>query len=76
VSEFVVASGIISIFKSWRISWVGHVARVRERRNACPVLVGKPYGEMTLKDLGLVGRVILKWMLKSRIGGRGLDLTG
>jgi hypothetical protein len=39
-------------------------------------LVGKTYGKMSLEDLGLVGRVILKWMLKYRMGGRGLDLSG
>jgi len=55
---------------------VGHVACVGERRNACTVLVGKPYGKMTLEDLGLVGRVILKWMLKNRMESLGPDLSG
>ena len=67
---------IIRIFKLWRIIWVGHVARVGERRNGYTVLVGKPYGKKTLEDLCLVGRVILKWMLKNRMGGSGMDLRG
>ena len=54
---------------------MGHVARVGERRNACTVLVGKPYRKMTLEDLGLVGRAILEWMLKNGMGGHGLDLS-
>jgi hypothetical protein len=52
------------------------VARVGERRIVCAVLVRKPYGKMTLEDLGIVGRLILKWMLENRMGGRGLDLSG
>jgi len=28
------------------------------------------------KDLGVDGKVILKWILGERMGGRGLDLLG
>jgi len=33
---------IIRVIKSRRMSWVGHVARMGERRSVCRVLVGKP----------------------------------
>jgi hypothetical protein len=36
---------IIGIIKSWRMRWAGHVARIREKRNAYRLLVGKPEGK-------------------------------
>jgi hypothetical protein len=33
---------IISIIKSRRIRWAGHVARIGEKRNAYRLLMGKP----------------------------------
>jgi hypothetical protein len=33
---------IIRLFKSRRIRWVGHVAKIGEKRNDCRLLVGKP----------------------------------
>jgi hypothetical protein len=35
---------IIRIIKSRRMRWAGHVARMREKRNAYRILVGKPEG--------------------------------
>jgi hypothetical protein len=35
-----------------------------ERRGAYRVLVGKPEGRNHLTDLGLDGRIILKWILE------------
>jgi hypothetical protein len=32
----------IRIMKARRLRWAGHVARMREKRNACRLLVGKP----------------------------------
>jgi hypothetical protein len=34
------------------MTWAGHVARVREKRNAYSVLVEKPVGKRSLEDLG------------------------
>ena len=33
---------IVGVIEARRLRWVGHVARVVERRGACRVLVGKP----------------------------------
>jgi hypothetical protein len=37
-------SDIIKIIKSRRMRWAGHVARMREKSNACRILMGKPEG--------------------------------
>jgi hypothetical protein len=36
---------IIRMIKSLRRRWVGHVARMRETRNAYRILMGKPEGK-------------------------------
>jgi hypothetical protein len=40
---------IIRIIMSRRIRWAGHVARMREKRNAYRLLVGKPEGRRPLR---------------------------
>jgi hypothetical protein len=47
---------IIRIIKARRIKWSRHVARMREKRNACKLLVGKPEGRRPL------GRPRRKWL--------------
>jgi hypothetical protein len=39
---------IIRMMKSRRMKWTGHLARMRERRNAYRILVGKPEGRRPL----------------------------
>jgi ribosome biogenesis protein Tsr3 len=39
---------IIRIIKSRRMRWAGHVARMREKRNAYRILVGTPEGKRPL----------------------------
>jgi hypothetical protein len=39
----------IRMIKSRRIRWVGHVARMGEKRNAYGILVGKPEGKRPLQ---------------------------
>ena len=43
---------------------MGHVARKGERRVAYRVLVGKPEGKSNLEDLGVDGRIILRWIFR------------
>jgi hypothetical protein len=38
----------IIIIRSRRMRWAGHVARMREKRNAYRLLVGKPEGKRPL----------------------------
>jgi len=40
---------IVRVIKSRRMRWVGHVARVGNRRGAYRVLVGKPEGKRPLE---------------------------
>jgi hypothetical protein len=46
----------IRIIKSRRMRWAGHVARMRENRNACKLLVEKPERKRPL------GRPICRWV--------------
>jgi hypothetical protein len=39
---------IITIIKTKSLSWAGHVTRMREKRNAYRLLVGKPEGKKPL----------------------------
>ena len=46
------------VIKSRRLGWVGHVARMEERRNAFKIITGKLTGKRPL------GRTILEWTLE------------
>jgi hypothetical protein len=39
---------IIIMIKTKRMFWAGHIARMREKRNACRILVAKPEGKIPL----------------------------
>jgi hypothetical protein len=55
------SSSIIKKFKSRRMKWSGHVARMGKKRNACRLLVGNPEGKRPL------GRPRLRWVDNIRI---------
>jgi hypothetical protein len=67
---------IIRVIKTRRLRWVGHVARMRERRGAYRALVGNLRGGDHLEDSGVDGRIILKWIFERLGGGHGLDQSG
>jgi hypothetical protein len=74
---------IIRIIKSRRMRWVGHVARMEEKRNAYSLLVGKPEGKRSLGrprrrwvdniriDLGEVGWGDVDWIVLAQDRNRG-----
>jgi hypothetical protein len=55
---------IIRMIKSRRMRWMGHLARMGEKRNAYRILVGKPEGKRPLGRLDVGDRIILKWILE------------
>jgi hypothetical protein len=66
---------IIRMIKSRRMRWVGHVARIREKRNTYMLLVGKPEGKRPL------GRQRRRWVDNIKlhlleIGWGGVDWIG
>jgi hypothetical protein len=44
--------------------WVGHAACTGGRSGAYRLLVGKPERKRPFEDLGVCGRIILKWIFK------------
>jgi hypothetical protein len=64
------SSSIIRIIKSWRMRWAGHIAQMREKRNAHRILVGKPEGKRPL------GRPRCKWEDNIRMDLREIRWSG
>jgi hypothetical protein len=54
---------IVRVIKSRRMRWAGHVACMGEGRGVYKVLVGRPEGKRPLEDLGIGGRLTLRWTL-------------
>jgi hypothetical protein len=61
---------IVRVIKSRRMRWAGHVARMGEGRGVYRVLVGRPEGRDHWEDLGVGGRIKLRWTL-GRQGSMG-----
>ena len=55
-------SNNVHVIKSRRMRWAGHVARVGEEKGVYRVLVGKPEGRNDWGDLGVDGRIVLRWI--------------
>jgi hypothetical protein len=55
---------IIRVIKSRRLRWAGHVARMGEKRGAYKILMWRPEGRRPLRNPGVDGRIILKWIFK------------
>jgi hypothetical protein len=55
---------IMRVIKSRRMRWAVYVACMGDRRVAYRVSVGKSDGRRHAEDLGVDGRIILKWIFK------------
>jgi hypothetical protein len=59
----------VRVIMSRKMRWAEHVARMRELRNAYKILVAKPEGKKPHGRIDVVGKIILKWILrKSGLG--------
>ena len=52
------------VIKLRRVRWAGHVAHMGERRGTYRVLVGNPRERDHSENLGIDGRIVLKWFFK------------
>jgi hypothetical protein len=52
------------MFKSRSMRWAGHIARMRAKRSAYRILVGKPEGKRPLARKEVGGWTVLKWILE------------
>jgi hypothetical protein len=59
----------------FRMGWLGHVACMMKKKSAYRILVGKPKERDCLKELGILGRIILKWISKYRVDWYRLALS-
>jgi hypothetical protein len=55
---------IVRVIKTRRMRWAGHVARMEERRGVYRVWLGGPKGGDHWEDLGVGGRITLRWTLE------------
>jgi hypothetical protein len=61
---------IIRMMKSRRMRWARHVARMREKRNACRIFVGMPEGKRPL------GRLRRRWFGNVKTDLREIEWGG
>jgi hypothetical protein len=64
------SSSTIRMIKSRKMRWAGHVARIREKRNAYRILVGTPEGKSPL------GRPIRRWVNNIKMDLREIGWDG
>jgi hypothetical protein len=55
---------IVRVIKSRRMRWAGHVARIGEGRSVYRVWLGGPNVRDHWEDLGVGGRITLRWALR------------
>jgi hypothetical protein len=55
---------IVRVIKSRTMRWAGHVARMGKGRDVYRILVGRPEGRDHWEELGVGGRITLRWTLE------------
>jgi hypothetical protein len=60
----------VRVIKSRRMKWAGHVASMGEGRGVYSFFLGSPKGRDHWEDLGVGGRITLRWTL-GRQGSMG-----
>ena len=77
LNDLYCSPNIIRVIKSRRMRWVGHVARMGERRRHTGFWWRELRERDHLEDAGIVGRIILRWIFtKWDVGVHGLDGSG
>jgi hypothetical protein len=69
VNDLYCSPSIVRVIKSRRMRWVGHVARMGERRGVYRFWWGNMRERDHLGDRGLDGRIILRWIFRKWDGG-------
>jgi hypothetical protein len=66
---------IIRMIKSRRMGWAGHVAHMGRGDVRAGFWWGTLWKKYRFEDLGIDGRMMLKWIFKKWVGGHGLDCS-
>jgi hypothetical protein len=76
LNDLYLSPNTLRVFKSRRMIWAGHVARMDEVKYMHRVLVGETEEKVHWGDPDVEGRIILSWISGTGMGSWGLDRVG